>query len=517
VVGQNPVYSTYVLQGSVPVERVARIRLEVLPDGGPGRSRNRNFVLQEIRVARRSAGSDTWEPLSLFSAGADFEQDTSADGGAHYAITGALPQVEGPGWAVKPAFGVPHVAQFEFAEPVAFADGDELRVELQQEHGGNHTLGSFRVRLWDFQRGAPYELVTEEWTRAWKALSAHRGTRPKLPSTLVLEERTVPRVTRRFQRGSFLDPKEVVAPGVPAAWDGFRGEKAPLESRLDLARWLVDPQNALVLRVTVNRWWQQFFGAGLVPTENDFGLRGAEPSHPELLDWLAAELVRDGFSRRHVLREIVLSATYRRSTAATPEALERDPENVLLARRRRARLTGEQLRDSMLVAAGALDRSVGGPPVQPPQPDGVYAFTQNRKNWKASEGTARFRRSLYTRIWRSAPYPFFATFDAPAANQTCTRRVPSRTPLQALALANDPMVIELAAEFGRRVCRDLPEDDAARANAAFLWTLGRQPSDAERERLLQHVARVRAERGDEAAWAAAGRVLFNLGEFTHRP
>ncbi|MEM9379664.1 MAG: PSD1 and planctomycete cytochrome C domain-containing protein [Planctomycetota bacterium] len=517
VVGQNPVYSTYVLQGSAPVERVARIQLEVLPDGGPGRAGNRNFVLQEIRVARRAAGTDTWEPAPLFSAGADFEQDTSAEGGAAYAVAGALPHVDGPGWAVKPAFGVPHVAQFELAEPLELAEGDELRIELQQEHGGNHTLGAFRVRLWDFRRGAPYELVPEGWVDAWRALAAHRGKRPKLPSTLVLQERGTPRVTRLFHRGSFLDPREVVPPGVPAAWDGFREEEATMRTRLDLARWLVDPENALVLRVTVNRWWQQIFGTGLVRTENDFGLRGAEPSHPELLDWLAAELVRGGFSRRHVLREIVLSSTYRRSASAPPDALERDPENVLLGRRRRARLTGEQLRDSMLAAAGVLDRAVGGPPVQPPQPDGVYAFTQNRKSWKASEGTARFRRSLYTRIWRSAPFPFYATFDAPAANQTCTRRIPSRTALQALALANDPMVMELAEEFGRRVCRELPADDARRARAAFRWTLGRSPSAAERDRLLEHVERVRAERGDEAAWAAAGRVLFNLGEFTHRP
>ena len=155
--------------------------------------------------------------------------------------------------------------------------------------------------------------------------------------------------------------------------------------------------------------------------------------------------------------------------------------------------------------------------MQPPQPEGVYAFTQNRKNWKPSEGSARHRRSLYTRIWRSAAFPFFTTFDTPAANVTCTRRVPSRSPLQALALANDPLVVELAAAFGARIGALEAASDDARIDAAFQLALGRPPADAERERLASHVRSVREARGEEAAWFALARVLFNLGEFTHRP
>jgi hypothetical protein len=308
-----------------------------------------------------------------------------------------------------------------------------------------------------------------------------------------------------------------VVPGVPAALDRFRQEPSAVDDRLALARWLVDPGNALVQRVTVNRWWQHLMGAGLVVTENDFGLRGARPSHPELLDRLAATLRDSGYSRRHVLRTILLSETYRQAARTDPALLERDPDNVLLARQARRRLSGEQLRDSMLLAAGVLDPTVGGPPVQPPQPEGVYAFTQNRKNWKPSEGSARHRRSLYTRIWRSAAFPFYATFDAPAANVTCTRRVPSRSPLQALALANDPLVVELAAAFGARIAGLEAGSDAARIDAAFELALGRPPTGAERERLALHVAAVREARGDDAAWFALARVLFNLGEFTHRP
>jgi len=517
VVGQSPIYSTYVLEDAPGAGPLAALRLEVLPDGGPGRSGNRNFVLQEIRVERLAAGAEDWSPLPLSAARADFEQDTSADGGHHYAVAGALPGSGLPGWAIKPEFDAPHAAEFILAEPVEFAEGDRLRVLLQQEHGARHTLGRFRMLLAGEDPGADRDLVPAAWKEAWTARRAQARRRPGLPMTMVMEEREVPRETRRFHRGSFLDPREPVAPGVPAALDRFRAEPGPVTDRLDLARWLMDPGNALVQRVTVNRWWQQLMGAGLVATENDFGLRGARPSHPELLDWLAAELRDSGYSRRHVLRSILLSRTYQQAALTDPALLERDPDNALLARQTRRRLSGEQLRDSMLLAAGVLDPKVGGPPVQPPQPEGVYAFTQNRKNWKPSEGSARHRRSLYTRIWRSAAFPFFTTFDTPAANVTCTRRVPSRSPLQALALANDPLVVELAAAFGARIGALEAASDDARIDAAFQLALGRPPVDAERERLAGHVRAVREARGEEAAWFALARVLFNLGEFTHRP
>lgn len=517
VVGQSPIYSTYVLEDAPGAGPLAALRLEVLPDGGPGRSGNRNFVLQEVRVERLSAGADAWEPLALAEARADFEQDTSADGGNHYAVAGALPGSGLPGWAVKPEFDAPHAAEFVLAAPVELGEGDRLRVLLQQEHGARHTLGRFRVLLAGEDPGADRALVPAAWKEAWAARRAQARRRPGLPMTMVMEEREVPRGTRRFHRGSFLDPREPVAPGVPAALDRFRQEPSAVDDRLALARWLVDPGNALVQRVTVNRWWQHLMGAGLVVTENDFGLRGARPSHPELLDRLAATLRDSAYSRRHVLRTILLSETYRQAARTDPALLERDPDNVLLARQARRRLSGEQLRDSMLQAAGVLDPTVGGPPVQPPQPEGVYAFTQNRKNWKPSEGSARHRRSLYTRIWRSAAFPFYATFDAPAANVTCTRRVPSRSPLQALALANDPLVVELAAAFGARIAGLEAGSDAARIDAAFELALGRPPTGAERERLALHVAAVREARGDDAAWFALARVLFNLGEFTHRP
>lgn len=519
VLGQNPVYSTYVLEGEAPIATADTLRLEVLPDGGPGRSKNRNFVLQEVRVEVKRGADATWQRVPLASARADFEQDTSAGGGGRFPIAAAL-AADDDGWAIKPAFGEPHAAELRFAEPVDL-EGATLRVELRQELGANHTLGRFRLALGT--RGAEdaaAPLVTEDWRAAWRRVRAVRVERPRMPTTLVMEERAEPRVTRRFHRGSFLDPREPVEPHVPAAMDRFRrGEDsaAPaLQDRLDLARWLVDPGNALVHRVTVNRWWQALFGRGLVETENDFGLRGARPTHPDLLDWLAGEFLRGGMSRKALLRTIVLSTTYRQTSEASADLVAEDPRNGSLGRQRRLRLTGEALRDAMLRVSGSLDPARGGPPVQPPQPDGVYAFTQAGKNWRTSPGSDRFRRSLYTRIWRSAPYPFYSTFDAPSASVTCTRRARATSPLQALALANDPMVVELARRFGATLAAD-GADDSAMIEAAFARALGREPAPVEAARLAEHLAAVRRHDGADAVPFGLARVVFNLAEFTHRP
>lgn len=291
-----------------------------------------------------------------------------------------------------------------------------------------------------------------------------------------------------------------------------------MTTRLDLARWLVHPDNALVHRVTVNRWWQQLFGIGIVPSENDFGLRGSRPTHPQLLEDLAQDYVAHGMSRRHTLRRILLSRAYRQSSATQADKEELDQDGAWLSRRIHRRLSGEVLRDSMLRATGLLSERVGGKPIQPLQPPGVFAFTQSAKTWNPSAKPDRFRRSIYTRIWRSSPFPFFSTFDAPSPGFTCTRRNESASPLQALALANDPLVIEIAQGMGDRLMADLPEADwSTRIQAAYGWTLGRAATPKEIALLEPHVLAVRSKRGDAAACTALARVLFNLYEFTHRP
>ena len=221
-------------------------------------------------------------------------------------------------------------------------------------------------------------------------------------------------------------------------------------NRLTFARWLVDPRNPLVGRVTMNRQWAAFFGRGIVRTAEDFGFTGDPPTHPELLDWLAVEFVSRGWSLKEMHRLIVTSATYRQSSRVTPELLARDPDNKLLARGPRLRLEAELVRDAALGASGLLSHKVGGPSVFPPQPAGVTAEgAYGALGWKPSEGPDRYRRGLYTFSKRTAPFAMFTTFDAPSGEACVARREVSNTPLQALTLLNDAVFIECAQALGR--------------------------------------------------------------------
>jgi mono/diheme cytochrome c family protein/ribosomal protein L29 len=389
-----------------------------------------------------------------------------------------------------------------------------------------------------------------------------------IPSAMVMKERETPRVTNVHLRGDFLRKGAVVEPGVPGVLPPLPAEvKRP--TRLDLARWLVDPRNPLTPRVIVNRIWQQHFGHGLVETENDFGTQGTPPTHPELLDWLASYFVAGvrgqagyplrgwrvggkpvsspspiphppspsgAWSLKNLHRLIVTSATYRQSSAIpNPQLL--DPQNKLLGRQNRLRLEAEVIRDAALAASGLLSRKMGGPSVFPPQPAGTDAFTQVKKNWKVSEGEDRYRRGVYTWRWRSSPYALFAAFDAPDGNVTCTRRVSSNTPLQSLMLANDEGFFEMAQGLASRVMREATTSDEERLRSAFRRCLSREPSPAEAARVLEYyrsqvsqfegapqaaeaaAPKNRPEGMDAAhaaAWTAVARVLMNLDEFITR-
>src|SRR5579883_854364 len=245
---------------------------------------------------------------------------------------------------------------------------------------------------------------------------------PVIPTTLVIQERKSPRMTYVHLGGDFLRKGATVTPDVPRVLPSLanRQRKLPGDraTRLDLAHWLIDERNPLTARVTVNRTWQRYFGLGLVETENDFGTQGLPPSHPELLDWLATEFRDRGWSMKHMHRLIVTSATYRQSSRHRPELATIDARNRLLARQNRLRLDAEVVRDMALTASGLLNRAIGGPSVYPPQPKGVYAFTQVPRNWQASSGPNRYRRGMYTYFWRSAPHPDLTVFDAPEALST---------------------------------------------------------------------------------------------------
>ncbi len=272
-------------------------------------------------------------------------------------------------------------------------------------------------------------------------------------TTLVMQERPQPRRTTVLIKGDFTRPAEEVTPGTPAVLHPFAKTSGP-PNRLDLARWIMSPDNPLTARVIMNRIWQQYFGRGLVVTENDFGLTSTPPSHPELLDWLATTLVERKWSLKEMHRVIVTSHTYRQSSSDTPQLRDKDPNNFLLARQQRLRLDAEIVRDAALTASGLLSPKLGGPPVYPPIPDGVLNQGQSKRTWKQSQGEDKYRRGLYTFVYRASPPPGLSVFDAPEGFTTCTRRLRSNTPLQALTLMNDHGFFEFATALEKIIQKD---------------------------------------------------------------
>ena len=364
-----------------------------------------------------------------------------------------------------------------------------------------------------------------------KAIAAVTKLLPEIPGTLIMRELPEPRPTHILRQGDFLRPGERVRPGTPAALPPLDAESP---TRLDMARWIVDQANPLTPRVTVNRVWQRYFGRGIVPTENDFGTQGEPPSHPGLLDWLAAEFAEGGWSLKSLHRLIVTSATYRQSSAHRDGLAAADPSNRLLGRQARLRVESEVVRDLALSAGGMLETRIGGPSVFPAQPQGVMI----RRPWPESKGGDRYRRGLYTYFWRTSPHPGLMVFDSPDSLTTATRRNRSNTPLQALTLLNDAGFHEFAQGLASRALRETPgAGTAERASHMFRVCLARAPSPGE----LRDLARLAARQLDEfrtrpeeaaevltlgavpgadpaeaAAWTVAAGVLMNVDEFITR-
>ena len=301
-------------------------------------------------------------------------------------------------------------------------------------------------------------------------------------------------------------------------------------NRLDLARWIVSGEHPLTARVVVNRIWQGYFGLGLVETENDFGTNGARPSHPELLDWLAAELIDSGWSLKHVHRLIVTSATYRQSSIHRSELAASDPRNRFLARASRVQLEAEAIRDAVLSTSGLLSLKMGGPSVFPYQIETAMEGRADQSRWTASEGDDLHRRGLYVHFWRLTPHPFLRLFNVPDAVESCTRRQRSNTPLQALALLNHPWVTECSRSLAARALsegsmQEGPVGDAERLDWAFRVCLGRGPDGEERQILAKLLEEERSARtadvdpdatADVLAWTAVARAIYNLDEFITR-
>jgi hypothetical protein len=342
-----------------------------------------------------------------------------------------------------------------------------------------------------------------------------RRARPKLLRTLIMRELPQSRESYIHLGGDFTRKGAPVKPGVPAVLPPLGTDSA---NRLDFARWLVDKRNPLTARVTVNRIWQRYFGKGIVDTESDFGTQGEKPTHPELLDWLALEFMERGWSQKAVHKLIVTSAAYRQDSKMRADASAADPDNRLLARQNRLRLDAEIIRDSALIASGLFTATVGGPSVYPPIPPGATDVTQVRREWPTATGPDRYRRALYTFFQRSAAHPALLLFDAPDASVSCTRRIRSNTPLQALISLNDEASIEFAEALGGRMLKEAPADDRERIRYGWLLALSREPQQNEIDRMLRFVRARRDSKDEEpAVWTAAARVLLNIDEFMTRP
>ncbi len=366
-------------------------------------------------------------------------------------------------------------------------------------------------------------------------VAALKQSCPVLSEAQTIAELSSPRKAFVLIRGDFHDHGSEVQPQTPSILPPLASNGTP--NRLELARWLVREDNPLTARVEVNRMWQAFFGQGIVATSDDFGTQGERPSHAELLDWLAVEFMSRGWSMKSLQKLIVESATYRQSSNARKDIEERDPSNRLLARQSRLRLEGELIRDSALAGSGLLNPAIGGPSVRPPQPVGLTNLGYGDfVKWRDSEGAGRYRRGLYIFFQRAVPYPQLVTFDAPDSNLTCTRRLRSTTPLQALNLLNDPVFFEAAQALAARILREQLSGLDERIDYAFELSLARRPALHEREQVRAYFHRqleilhtepesiakffpVKIEGVDPltaATWVAVCRALFNLDEFMTR-
>lgn len=352
-------------------------------------------------------------------------------------------------------------------------------------------------------------------------------------TTLVMIEDEKPRMTTVFKRGSFLDAGEPVSMSTPDALPELSNVES--QDRRELAKWLTSRDNPLTARVAVNRWWAEIFGRGIVATLEDFGTQGERPTHPELLDWLAIELMDSGWSMKHVHRQIVLSATYQQSSRVTPQLLKRDPYNKLYARAPRFRLPAETVRDNALAIAGLLSNKMAGPPIFPPQPPNIWRHVgRNEPKYNTSEGNDRFRRGIYV-IWRrSAPYPSFINFDAPDRASCVVDRPRTNTPLQALTLLNDPAYVEMAIALAERiatagesmsiedriafavklcVARSATGDEVKHLAEVYREQREQfEPSPAAAKLLVGKQATSTADVKDIAAWFYIANILLNLDE-----
>ena len=649
VSGKRPEHDAYEITARSTLTNISAVRLEALtdpslPNTGPGRFDNANFVLSEFElVAVSVADPKQTVKVKFASAQADYSQ-------ARYDIAQAIDGKPGTGWAVDgPVRNKDCTAWFYPDRPFGFAGGTELRFALRHDTIGGHGIGRPRLSISTSADPPAAEIAglvagPREKRTAQQAerlrdhfLAKHASPEVKqlsaelaalherrkqieaaIPSTMVMEDMVKRRETHLLIRGQYDKKGEQAEAAFPAVFAGVaasgpgnarvpradfgvplksRSTNSPAEraaeksaerglgetpsparetraipNRLDLARWLVAPDHPLTARVAVNRIWEHYFGTGLVRTSENFGVQSEPPSHPELLDWLAVEFMKPSSSRgneaqtgtrntehaalkgsqsllasaatpwdlRHLHRLIVLSATYRQSSKLTPALLARDPENRLLARGPRLRLSAEAVHDNALFISGLLVEKLGGPSVFPYQPEGLWFDLNDRAGYRMdyvqSHGPDLYRRSLYTFWKRTSPPPTLNLFDAPEREFCVVRRSRTTTPLQALALLHDPTYVEAARQFAERILTHGGRTTDERITFAFRTATARQPTASElkvlRETFEQQLAAFRQnpeaaakslkvgesprdeqlDAAEHAAWTVVARMILNLDE-----
>ncbi len=518
--GDNATANNYQIKARTNLKNITGFRVEFLtspnlPRNGPGRDSDGKFFVSELIVdAAPSSASDKLTRITLQNPTADYER-------ADYPLKNVIDGNQKTHWSSDAGAvrrNQDRKMVFAAAKPVGFDGGTTLSFQLIQKSSEEirtpqPNIGRFRLsvttaenpyadplpsrvrnilavpaaeRTGEQQREvfSFYRTTVSDWDDTNKKIDELLDGWPYGATTLALTPRQWPRETNVFRRGDWKRPGEAVTPGTPALMHPFPAE-AP-RNRLGLAQWITDKKNPLTARVVVNRIWQQYFGDGLVATPEDFGLRCDPPSNAELLDWLAVEFMESGWSFKHLHRLITNSATYRQSSRVTPQLRDKDPTNTLLARVPRLRVESEIIRDIALMASGLLSRKIGGPSVYPPIPDGVLSLGYgSAMPWPTSAGEDRYRRGMYTFWKRNVPYPSMLVFDQPAGDFSCTRRLRSNTPLQALTTLNDQTFVEFAQALAMRIWKEGGANDEAKMIYGFRLCTGRKPTDVELQKLLK--------------------------------
>ncbi len=534
--GDSTKSEVYDLHFEALPQNLAALRLEVLPhhslpNGGPGmvfyEGPKGDFFLSELQIFADGQRVKVKNATQSFPKGNGAAQTQDGDMSSGWSINGAQGQANAAVFTFeKPlntkTLDVKMLSERHFSAPIGHFRLSVSENSTAEARGHEADIETILAKAPDTRNAAEQTQVFQEFLETAPELAGameeikRARNEPRGQETLVMHERPAdhPRPTFLHHRGEFLQTEGEVQPGVPAFLPPLPADAS--KNRLAFARWLFADSNPLTARVAVNRQWQAFFGRGLVRTLDDFGYQGEAPSHPELLDYLAVQFQKN-WDVKALHKLIVMSATYRQSSRVTPQLIEKDPQNILLARGPKFRMDAEIIRDAALKSSGLLSPKMGGPGVYPPQPEGVTEVAYGNMKWPVSSGEDRYRRSVYTYMKRTAPFAMFNTFDGPTGESCLARREVSNTPLQALILLNDVMFQEAAQALGRLAMTEAKTPEQ-RATFIFRRALTRPPAKDELSKLLTFATQQKARgASEENIWMSVARAVMNLDENVTKP